>query len=215
MKRLRSKFTYANVMATIAVFISLGGAGYAAIRLPRNSVGTRQIQNGAVTGAKLKKGAVTASAIAPGAITPTAINPATLGTVPTATNAVHATTADSAAKATSASNAATLGGLPASTFAPADVVRSAIIEGGTVVPAESVGISQSNVTSYETGVYCVGNLTPAPRTAVVANAFGPAEIFADVVNFSVNPEGGACQVYVETRNNSTTRIPGTFAILIR
>ena len=39
MKKLRSKPTYADVMATIAVFIALGGASYAAIEAPKNSVG--------------------------------------------------------------------------------------------------------------------------------------------------------------------------------
>lgn len=39
MHRIRGKLTYANVMATIAVFIALGGASYAAIKLPKNSVG--------------------------------------------------------------------------------------------------------------------------------------------------------------------------------
>jgi hypothetical protein len=57
MSRLVSKLTYANVMATIAVFVALGGVGYAATRLPRNSVGTKQIRRAAVTPAKLSKAA--------------------------------------------------------------------------------------------------------------------------------------------------------------
>jgi hypothetical protein len=55
MGRVRSRLTYANVMATVAVFIALGGASYAAIKLPRNSVGARQLKKGAVTPAKLGK----------------------------------------------------------------------------------------------------------------------------------------------------------------
>jgi hypothetical protein len=55
--RLLNKLTYANVMATIAVFIALGGVGYAATRLPKNSVGTKQIRRAAVTPAKLNKAA--------------------------------------------------------------------------------------------------------------------------------------------------------------
>jgi hypothetical protein len=51
--RLRGKLNYANVMATVAVFLALGGAGYAATELPRNSVGTEQIKDAAVTPAKL------------------------------------------------------------------------------------------------------------------------------------------------------------------
>jgi hypothetical protein len=57
MKQLLSKLTYANVMATIAVFIALGGASYAAMKLPKNSVGTEQLKKGAVTATKLSKAA--------------------------------------------------------------------------------------------------------------------------------------------------------------
>jgi hypothetical protein len=48
MRAIRSRVTYANVMATIAVFIALGGTGYAAFTLPKNSVGTKQLKTGAV-----------------------------------------------------------------------------------------------------------------------------------------------------------------------
>ena len=51
--------TYANVVATLALFIALGGASYAALKLPKNSVGPRQIKNNAVTTAKTKIEAVT------------------------------------------------------------------------------------------------------------------------------------------------------------
>jgi hypothetical protein len=44
-------------MATIAVFIALGGAGYAATQLPKNSVGSKQIKDAAVTPAKLSSAA--------------------------------------------------------------------------------------------------------------------------------------------------------------
>jgi hypothetical protein len=43
------RLSYANVAATIALFISLGGVSYAAIVLPANSVGARQLKEGAVT----------------------------------------------------------------------------------------------------------------------------------------------------------------------
>ena len=59
MRRLRGRLTYANVMATIAVFIALGGVSYAALKLPKNSVGTKQIKNGAVTPPKVSPATVT------------------------------------------------------------------------------------------------------------------------------------------------------------
>jgi len=52
--RLRSGLGYANVMATLAVFISLGGASYAALNLPRNSVGPNQIREGAVGASEVR-----------------------------------------------------------------------------------------------------------------------------------------------------------------
>jgi Collagen triple helix repeat (20 copies) len=47
--RLRRHVTYSSVMSTVAVFIALGGISYAAIKLPPNSVGTKQIRAKAVT----------------------------------------------------------------------------------------------------------------------------------------------------------------------
>src|SRR6478752_3024767 len=54
MKGFRSKLSYANVMATIAVFIALGGSSYAAFVLPRDSVGSKQIRKGAVRSTEIK-----------------------------------------------------------------------------------------------------------------------------------------------------------------
>jgi hypothetical protein len=48
LRRLTDRLTYANVVATMALFIALGGTSYAAIKLPHNSVGSTQIKTGAV-----------------------------------------------------------------------------------------------------------------------------------------------------------------------
>src|SRR5689334_23168094 len=53
MSRIRRHVTYANVVASLALFLALGGVGYAAMKLPKNSVGTKQLKNGAVTGNKI------------------------------------------------------------------------------------------------------------------------------------------------------------------
>lgn len=62
------RLNYANVIATIALFVALGGAAIAA-GLPKNSVGPNQLKRGAVSTPKLKRGAVTAGKIAPKAVT--------------------------------------------------------------------------------------------------------------------------------------------------
>jgi hypothetical protein len=56
---MRPKLTYANVVATLALFIALGGASYAALKLPKNSVGTKQLKKNAVTLAKINPSART------------------------------------------------------------------------------------------------------------------------------------------------------------
>jgi hypothetical protein len=55
---MRPKLTYANVMATVAVFIALGGASYAATQIPKRSVGSRQLKPSAVKTGYLAKNAV-------------------------------------------------------------------------------------------------------------------------------------------------------------
>lgn len=68
--RLRSKLTYANVMSTIAVFCVLTGVGFAVAKLkvPKNSVGAKQLKTNAVHSKKISKNAVNASKIASGAV---------------------------------------------------------------------------------------------------------------------------------------------------
>jgi len=56
------------VVSFIALFVSLGGAGYAAVSLPRNSVGNAQLQNGSVGNWKLKSNAVGARKIINGSV---------------------------------------------------------------------------------------------------------------------------------------------------
>jgi hypothetical protein len=55
MKHLSGKLTYANVIATLALFVALaGGTAFAASQmLPKNSVGPKQLRKGAVTATKL------------------------------------------------------------------------------------------------------------------------------------------------------------------
>ena len=64
MSRIRPKLNYSDVIATIALFVALGGAAVAA-GLPKHSVGAKQLKRGAVTTAALRKQAVTSGKLAP------------------------------------------------------------------------------------------------------------------------------------------------------
>jgi hypothetical protein len=82
----------AMVVACLALLVALGGTSYAAIRLPANSVGTKQLKRGAVTGVKVKSNALGG----------TQINESRLGRVPSAAAAATAATATTATTAGSA-----------------------------------------------------------------------------------------------------------------
>ena len=69
MSKLRSRLTFANVMATIAVFIALGGVATAAFKLPKKSVGTKQLKAKAVTEPKIGDKAVTEGKLGDGSVT--------------------------------------------------------------------------------------------------------------------------------------------------
>ncbi|HEX3736772.1 MAG TPA: hypothetical protein VHV53_04455 [Solirubrobacterales bacterium] len=83
MKRFRPRLTYANVIASLALFIALGGAAVAA-GLPKNSVGPQQLKKGAVTAKAIRKQAVTSGkigkkAVVAGKLGPNAVLPGNLG----------------------------------------------------------------------------------------------------------------------------------------
>ena len=68
-KRLAPRLSYANVMATLAVFLGLGGGAYAAVSLPARSVDTQHIKRQAVTRSKLADRAVDTHQLARRAVT--------------------------------------------------------------------------------------------------------------------------------------------------
>jgi hypothetical protein len=85
MRFIRSKLTFANVVALLALFIALGGSAYA-IHLGKNAVKTKNIKDGAVIESKLAGGAVSESKLAGGAVStgklaPGAVAAAQLGQI--------------------------------------------------------------------------------------------------------------------------------------
>jgi hypothetical protein len=60
MRAVQHHLTYANVVATICLFIVLGGSAYAVTTLPDGSVGSKQLRADAVSSAKVKNGSLLA-----------------------------------------------------------------------------------------------------------------------------------------------------------
>jgi hypothetical protein len=78
---LRGKLTYANVMATVAVFVALGGGAYAATQ-----INGARLRNRSVSGAKIRRNALTGTEIRESRVgkVPKAVNADTLGGQPPA-----------------------------------------------------------------------------------------------------------------------------------
>jgi hypothetical protein len=158
----------ALVVSFVALLVALGGTSYAAFGVPRNSVGTRQLENGAVTNKKLASGAVSTSKIASGTTVPNALHADTANTSGSATDATNATSANNA------TNSAQLGGIPAASFE----------QYGAALPA-----GQTETGAYEMGVDYVagggvvdGTISFARRLAaaptphfIVAGSVAPAQ----------------------------------------
>jgi hypothetical protein len=71
--------SYANVTATLALVVALGGTSYAALHITtaditNGAVTSSKLANKAVVAAKIGGSAVTATALAPKAVTPAAVN---------------------------------------------------------------------------------------------------------------------------------------------
>ena len=161
-RQFRAKLTYANVIATIALFIALGGVSYAATQLPKNSVGSKQLKANAVTAAKIKNGAVTGAKV----------QVASLGTVPSAAHADSATKADSATTAARADSAVTAGQADsAQTATSAATAANADKLGG--VPANRYLTANSTLLPGETEVGVFGVAATEGSYDVVGLDFHP------------------------------------------
>lgn len=146
-RKLRNILNPSSLLAMAALFTALGGVSYAAA-----TIGTSDIENGAVTAKKLKKNAVTTVKVRANAITGAKVDESSLGQVPRAAEAVKAETA---AKATNADHA-----VQADQAGKADSATTA----GTAVNAEQLG----GIAATQFGSGIVGAAVTAPPVAALA-----------------------------------------------
>lgn len=85
----------ALVISVLALFVALGGTGYAA-----SQINGKTLKNNSVTGKKLKNKTITGGKVKPNSLTGAQINESSLGTVPSATSAANAATLDGRSAAT-------------------------------------------------------------------------------------------------------------------
>lgn len=104
------------MVSLVALFVALGGTGYAAFKVgSRNiksgAVGSRAVKNGSLRGKDLKRGTVGGREVNEDKLDPGKLDAGRLGVVPNASHATRADTATTAANAIAAANATTVGGV--------------------------------------------------------------------------------------------------------
>ena len=151
----------ALVISVIALIAALGGTAYAGVVLGKNSVGTKQLKNGAVTTKKIKDGAVTAAKInSTGLTVPNAVHATSANSATTATSATNATNATNATHATSADSATAAGSAGALTGV--QIVRSALI-------TNTAALQNYGQANCPAGQYVIGGGVYGSASATVQN----------------------------------------------
>jgi hypothetical protein len=146
------RLTYANVSATLAPFVALGGTGYAA-----TTIGTSQIANNAITTPKIKNAAVTSPKLANNAVSSARI----------ASNAVTG--------AKIASNAVSSAKIPGNAVSTAKIANAAVttakIANGAVT-AEQIATGSLNASLFAAGQ--TPGINPAKITVANSTPVGVA-----------------------------------------
>jgi hypothetical protein len=219
MRRLRLRTpSPAFAVSAAALILALGGTSYAALTLPKNSVGTKQLKTGAVTGKKLHKGAVNSASIANGAVTGSKLNLAGVtvpaaghaSTADSATNAGHATAADSATNAghANAADSATNAGHAnaadsAGSAANATGAAGPLASGQTLIGyVDSAGNVQPGEIAPETSISFPIPLASAPALHIIPVG-GPSTGACPGTASSPSAAGGNLCIYESTTVGTT------------
>ena len=152
MKRFLPRLTYANVVASLALFIALGGAAVAA-GLPKNSVGPKQIKKGAVTAKAIRKGAVTAGKLGPFAVLPSNLGN---GIIDKSKISAGAVTAEKIANNTVTTNKLNNLAVTSQKLAVNGVATTNIAEGAVTAPK----IGKAAVTAEKLAPEVLNNVSP-------------------------------------------------------
>jgi hypothetical protein len=154
--KFRSRLTYANVMATIAVFVALGGTSVAAVSLRKNSVGSKQIKKGAVRNSDLRRNSVSSTKVRNRSLKALDFK---AGQLPAG---ARGPTGAAGLKGATGSKGST--GSPGTARA-----YTTVDSAGTLVAGRSKNITQANIDpDTVVGTFCLTDLPFVPRSAVVA-----------------------------------------------
>lgn len=189
MKRMFNNGRYANVAATLALVLAMGGTSYAAYALPHNSVGSLQIRSAAVKNSDIGASAVTTSKVRNGTLRWQDFAPGQLPAGPQGTTGPQ--------------------GPAGQAKAYAGVLANGALAPGS--PSASTGFIPSYIAHVAgSGVYCIGGLdfSPASAMATIEDPGAPSTVpfVATVaVHHATGPLGG-CDAQHQQARVTITRV---------
>lgn len=139
---LRSKLSFSNIVVLLALFLALGGTGYAALAVPKNSIGKAQIKANSIDSSKVKNGSLLSADFKKGQLPRGATG---------------------AAGPAGPAGAAGAAGAPGSALGYAHILAN-----GTVDLTRSKNVPAGSVVHPATGFYCFASLPFSPSSASVA-----------------------------------------------
>jgi Collagen triple helix repeat (20 copies) len=159
---LRNRLTYSNVIATLALFIALGGTSIAAITLKRGSVKGKHIARNAITSPKVRNASLLSEDFAPGQL-------------PRGEQGERGERGEKGDQGEAGHD-----GAPGQDGAPGTARAYGATTGTcTGTPTEFCALNSNKDVAYVahvgTGIYCVGvnGITPATGVALVSLRFTP------------------------------------------
>ena len=213
---MRPRINYSNVMASVAVFLVLGGGAYAALSVPKNSITSKQIKKGSIKRSDLakssvgkkqiKNNAVNGSKVADDSLTGADIDESTLGAVSNSERVGGTQVRQISYRAeanTPAEELFSIAGLTVSASCPAAVPPGGVILTATtdandsivglpeVINGSAVGVDDD----FDAGEVLAGQIDDT--TAVMSYGRGPDSSPVVTANFLANQwlgGGGTCKV---------------------
>ena len=160
LRKVRSRLSYANVMATVAMFMALGGGAYAVAAAPTNSVTSTSIRNHQVKQQDLASRAVSNSKIVGRAVSNGKIADNAIDSSKLAAGAVSTTKVLDGAITTPklADNSVTSGKLAANSVSGLTQIEDGTVTGGDVLENSlKFGCSAPTVQSPNSGPFQIGS----------------------------------------------------------
>lgn len=195
-------------LALLALFVALGGTSYAAVNLPANSVGTKQLKPKAVTLVKIAPAAKIALKGQAGAKG----DPGPAGAKGDPGPAGAAGPAGPPG-ATGAAGPAGPAGAKGDQGAPGAALGYAEVNAGAIVAANSKNIAPANLTNPDPGVFCFSGLSFTPHN-VVATFLTSGSVILTRMSDALTSSCTGAQAEVMTINSNGIFSNIAFAVLL-